>query len=282
MLNYLSKTYLNSDAGSTKYYFIGIGALVLILIVAAAAIFFSPDLKNTLTGGQKLEKSRIAGQIVDINYDEDYFIIDDEDSGEEFLINLPDGAEITLSDLSGDRTYTLGDLELGQYIVLIGVKYTSGGGSNPGGSGNNSGGGGPNNGGDDPGDENVVDPGDWEDINIYFPFPAFSAKIIGVDTSTKIVTIIPIVKDPKEFEVLVTNETLITGITATTQENVIAFSGLKSVLALNERQQNLNYFSLKVRLQGKQMVYSSPQPPFYPVYRYRLPPGLKSQNPKHP
>lgn len=215
MLNYLSKTHINSSAGAAKFYFIGIGALVVILIVAAAAILLSPDLKNSLnlSGGDKLERSRVAGEIIDINYDDDYFVIDDEDSGEEFLVNLPEGTEITTQGLNGNRTYKLGDLELGQFIELKNVKYTSSGNSDNNGGSDNNGNNDSNNDGRDDEDQNEID--DWEDIDIYFPYPAFSSTILSIDGGNKSVEVETTTTAGKTFTILVSDETLIVPIGST-------------------------------------------------------------------
>ena len=125
MLKAFFKTGLSSSLGAANYYFIGIGALLIILVVAAAAIFLSPDLQKNLniSQEQKLEKSKVDGKIVDINYDEEFFVVEDTGTGEEFKVNLPEGTKINAGGVGGG-TYTLSDLETGQYIEPLTVVST--------------------------------------------------------------------------------------------------------------------------------------------------------------
>lgn len=227
MLKIFFKTGLSSSLGAANYYFIGIGALVIILVVAAAAIFLSPDLQKNLniSQEQQLEKSKVAGKIVDINYDEEYFVIDDEDSGELFKVSLPEGTQINAGGIGGG-TYTLSDLETGQYIELTNVKYTSsgGGGSNKKSGGSNNNGGGSNNNGGGDNNQNEVD--DWDDIYVYFPFPAFSAKITSIDADSNTIQVETTVKGSKTFEIIIGSETLISSVDPNYVKNVVKFSEL--------------------------------------------------------
>lgn len=233
MLKIFAKTYLVSNAGFSKYYFIGIGALVVILIVAAAAIFLSPDLQKNLSIGQeeKLEKSKVAGDIIEINLDEEYFVIEDVSIGEEFKINLPEGTEIK-SGGNGSGTYKLSDLELGQYIELINVKYTSsgdsgsnkksGGSSNNGGDSNNNGGGSDNNGDND---QNEVD--DWDDIFIYFPFPVISSTLLSKDSDAQTLEIEMLLAPKKKFTVIFNSDSRIASIVPQDKRSKVEFSDLQ-------------------------------------------------------
>ena len=230
-----SNRHLNSNLGAAKYYFIGIGALIVILLGAAAVILFSPELRNNFIPSSKkqiLEKSRLAGQIIDINQEDEYFTIEEEGTGEEFKINLPEGSEIKAGG-SGSGTYRLSDLEIGQYIELINVKYTSSGGSPGNGSNGSSGGGGPgpggggndNNGSNGGGGDNEVD--DWEDIYVYFPFPAFSSKVLSIDSANQKLKVETIATPKKRFNVTVTDETIMVSLVLGDTQTIPKYGDIK-------------------------------------------------------
>ncbi len=189
MLSYLSKfhkqsqisTHLKNQDGKISNYFIGIGILVVIIIVAVGAVVLFPGIRNSITpssqSGESKTKSEVAGEITDLNYDGRYFIIEDQD-GETYKISVPEGSDIEVQGEDG-KIHNFGSLEIGQYIRLTNVKYTSkGGGNSSGGGSNNNGGGSDNN---ERGNKNCSGGGDnedddSEDIYGYIPFPRISDK----------------------------------------------------------------------------------------------------------
>ena len=230
MLKTFYRTYLSSNAGFSKYYFIGIGALVVIIVVAAAAIFLSPDLQKNLNidQGEKLEKSRVAGEIVEIDYDAEYFVIEDEQSGELFKVNLPEGSQISAGGVTGG-TYALGDLKEGQYIELIDVTYKPGKKKSGGGSDSKKNGSPDNNSGDsgDDSDEDPNDVDDWEDIYVYFPYPAFPSTILSVDIENRIIEVEAVISKGKRFTVNINSDTTISSRDPNFVKSIVKFSELK-------------------------------------------------------
>lgn len=159
---------LNLSLSANKTYYL-VAALVLIIVVAAAAIFLFPSISKKIdqTGEAEkpVEKHRVYGEVVEIDYDTGIITIKQKGTELEYKVKL--SSEGKVSSIGTQRISKFQDITIGQTIELVsGQPFTSGTSSSGGGPSGGTTGGGSSGGGDSGGGEDEVD-----EVNVITGFP---------------------------------------------------------------------------------------------------------------
>ena len=185
---------MNLFLSENKKIFLIIIAGIFVIAVIAVGVSFSPQVSNLTKNiplinkiiksggaGETIEMYKIEGKVVEIDHEKSTVTIKDNETGQLFKVEL--GKDTKVNSGSTGEAFNFRDIKAGNSLKIVsnnpikaktptGAKETQPGSESTQGTDGDpqsSGGG------------QVIEVGNVEEISVYYPLPAFSAKVLSVD-----------------------------------------------------------------------------------------------------